>query len=95
MTLRALILVAALAGASVAYAQAPAGGGGGGGGGAPVSPEMQAARAAVRTACAADMKTLCADAQGPAANQCLRANQSKASADCQAALAKLPAPPPR
>ena len=88
MTLRTLILVVALAGAGAAYAQPPAGG-------APASPEVQAARAAVRTACAADVKTLCADAQGPAVNQCLRTNQSKVSADCAAALAKLPAPAPR
>jgi hypothetical protein len=92
MTLRTLILVAALAvGAGAASAQPPAGGGGG----PPPSPEVQAARAAMRAACAADIKTLCADAQGPAVNQCLRTNQSKVSADCAAAMAKLPAPPPR
>ena len=93
MKLRALIVAAAFAAAAgSAFAQPPGGGGGGGG---PPSPEMQAARAAVQTACAADVKSLCADAQGRAVNQCLRTNQSKVSADCAAALAKMPAPPPR
>jgi hypothetical protein len=91
MKLRTLVLVAAFAVAGAASAQPP----GGGGGGPPPSPEVQAARAAMRTACAADIKTLCADAQGPAVNQCLRTNQSKVSADCATAMAKLPAPPPR
>ena len=89
MKLRALIVAAAFAAAAgSAFAQPP-------GGGAPPSPEMQAARAAMQTACAADIKSLCADAQGRAVNQCLRTNQSKVSADCAAAMAKMPAPPPR
>jgi multidrug efflux system membrane fusion protein len=69
--------------------QAPAGQGQGGGGFQP-TPEMQAARAAVQQACAADMAKLCAGQQGREAFMCLRQNAAKASATCQAAMAKMP-----
>jgi multidrug efflux system membrane fusion protein len=54
------------------------------------SPEMQAARAAVRQACAADMQKLCAGQEGREAFMCLRQNAGQASPACQAAMAKMP-----
>jgi hypothetical protein len=54
---------------------------------------MQAARAAMRQACAADMQKLCAGQEGREAFMCLRQNSSKASAPCQAAMAKMPRRP--
>ena len=71
--------------ASQPAASAPAGGGGF----AP-SPEMQAARAAMRQACAADMEMLCAGAEGREAMRCLREKADQASAACKSAIAKLP-----
>jgi hypothetical protein len=71
----------------------PSGGegqGGGQGGGFAPSPEMQAARQAVRQACGADIQKLCAGAKGREAMMCLRQNADQASAGCKAALAKLP-----
>jgi len=83
MTFRSLALGAALVAASSVLAQAPP---------AP-SPEVQAAREAVRKACDSDSKTLCADKQGREMFMCLRSNTDKVSAGCKDALAKLPRPP--
>jgi multidrug efflux system membrane fusion protein len=68
---------------------APASDGHGGGGFQP-TPEMQAARAALRQACAADLQKLCAGQEGREAFMCLRQNAGQASAACQAAMAKMP-----
>ena len=56
------------------------------------SPEMQAARKAVRKSCAGDMKTYCAEQKGREGVMCLRAHSDKLSADCKDALSKLPRP---
>lgn len=74
--------LAAFAFAGAAYAQPP------GGGGAP-SPEMQAARQAMMQACAADVKSLCADKQGREMMMCLRDNADKASQGCKDAMMKM------
>jgi hypothetical protein len=86
-----MILLAALAAASAASAQ-PQGGPGGGGG---LSPEIQAAREAVRQACAADAKTLCEGKQGREMMMCMRENTDKLSAPCKDAMAKMPQRPQR
>ena len=65
------------------------GAGGGGGGGFQPSPEMQAARDAMRKACDADMKKLCPGQEGREAFMCLRQNEDKQSAACKAAQAKM------
>jgi hypothetical protein len=67
-------------------------GGQAGAGGFSFSPEMMAAREAMRQACAPDFEKLCPGAQGREAFMCIRENQAKASAACQAALAKMPRP---
>jgi len=92
MKLQILALVGALSLAGAAAAQPPPGGGGQ----AP-SPEMQAARQAVREACAADMQSLCAGKEGREAMMCLmRDNADKASQGCKDAMAKMRAAmPPR
>jgi hypothetical protein len=92
MKIQIATTIAALALAGAAFAQQP---GGGGGGQAP-SPEMQAARQAMREACAADMQKLCADKQGREAFMCLRENADKVSQGCKDAQAKMRslAPPP-
>jgi hypothetical protein len=91
MKLQILALVGALSLAGAAIAQPPPGGGGQ----AP-SPEMQAARQAMREACAADMSSLCAGKQGREAFMCLRENAEKASQGCKDAMAKMQAAmPPR
>lgn len=82
MKLRIVLIAAALLTAAAAQAQPPA-----------PSPEAQAARDAVRKACADDSKSLCADKQGREAMQCLRGNADKLSAGCKDAMAKLPRPP--
>ena len=64
--------------------------GGQGGGGQGGSPEMQAARAALRQACAADFQKLCPGQEGRDAFMCLREAADQASAGCKAALAKMP-----
>lgn len=61
-----------------------------GGGGFAMSPERQAARAALMKACAGDLAKLCAGAEGREAMMCLRENAAQASAGCQSALAKTP-----
>jgi hypothetical protein len=83
MKIKSVLLIAALLGGECALAQAP-----------DVPPEVQAARAAVRKACASDMQSLCGDKQGREAMQCLRTNSDKLSPDCKDALAKLPRRPP-
>jgi hypothetical protein len=86
MKLKIAIAVAALAMAGSAFAQPPAGGPGAG----PPSPEMKAARQALRQACAADMKTLCdGKAEGHETMMCMRDNADKASAPCKDAMMKM------
>jgi hypothetical protein len=79
MKLHSLLLCASVFAITVAQAQPPA-----------PSPEMQAARDAVRKSCANDMKSYCADKKGREAMQCLHANSDKLSGDCKDALAKMP-----
>lgn len=62
----------------------------GDGGGLAASPEMRAARQALRQACAGDLQKLCAGAEGREAMMCLRDKADQASAGCKAALAKAP-----
>ncbi len=90
MKLQIAVMLAALAVGGAAFAQEPAGGGQ-----AP-SPEMQAARQAMRQACAADMKTLCDGKMGREAMMCMRENADKISAPCKDAMSKMPRrqPPP-
>jgi hypothetical protein len=68
-------------------------GGGQGGGGFQPSPEMMAARQAMMAACGADLQKLCPGQEGRERFMCLRQNESKASAACQAALSKMPRRP--
>ncbi|HUO21334.1 MAG TPA: hypothetical protein VMU59_02320 [Caulobacteraceae bacterium] len=84
MKFRTLVLMAALGGAGGAHAQAPAGG---------ASPDMQAARAAIQKACAADAASLCSGLTGREMNQCLRQNVDKVSPGCKDAMSKMPARP--
>ena len=90
MKLRITLTLAALAVAGSAFAQearrrrpAP-------------TPEMQAARQAMRHACAADMNTYCDAKHGREAKMCMPENNDKLSATCKDAMAKMPArrPPP-
>jgi multidrug efflux system membrane fusion protein len=78
-----------------APAAAPAGssGGQGQGGGFAPSPEMQAARQAMRAACAADFQKLCPGLEGRDAFMCLRQNAEKASGSCKDAMARMPRRP--
>jgi multidrug efflux system membrane fusion protein len=69
---------------------APAGQAAQGQGGFTPSPQMQAARAAMRQACAADMQKLCAGLEGREAFMCLREKSGQASQGCKAAMAKMP-----
>jgi len=69
------------------------GGGGGGGGGFTPSPDMMAAREAMRKACDPDIKKLCAGQEGREAFMCLRQNIDKASGACKDAMAKMPRRP--
>ncbi len=82
MILASALAASALLAAAAAQAQPPA-----------PSPELQAARDAVRKACAEDSKALCGDKQGREMMQCMRANSDKLSAGCKDAMAKLPRPP--
>ncbi|THD80544.1 MAG: hypothetical protein E7812_07380 [Phenylobacterium sp.] len=84
LKLKLLIVAGALAATTSAFAQ-PAGGGGGAG----QSPEMQAARTAMREACAADLKGLCDGKQGRDAMMCLRDNADKVGGGCKDAMAKM------
>ena len=88
MKLSIMVTLAALAVGGSALAQQPAPGGGGG-----QSPEVVAARQAMRAACAADFKTLCDGKEGREAFMCLRQNADKASAGCKDAMSKMPARP--
>jgi hypothetical protein len=93
MKLCIAITLAALAAAGSAFAQQPPPGPGGGG----PTPEMQAARQAMREACAADMKTLCDGKERRELMMCMRENSEKASQPCKDAIAKMPrrpGPPP-
>jgi hypothetical protein len=83
MKLRITLTLATLAVAGSALAQPPA-----------ATPEMQAARAAMRQACAADMKTLCDGKEGREMMQCMRASADKVSAPCKDAMSKMPQRPP-
>lgn len=86
MKIRTMMFAVALLATAAAQAQPPA-----------PSPEQQAARDAMRKACADDSKTLCGDKQGREATACLRSNADKLSAGCKDAMSKLPGrsgPPP-
>jgi hypothetical protein len=84
MKLSSLLLVVSLLSAAAVQAQAP-----------PVpAPQVQAARAAVRKSCAADIQSLCADKKGHEAMVCLRGNPDKVSAGCKDAMSKLHPPSP-
>jgi hypothetical protein len=85
MKLKITLTLAALAVAGSAFAQPPAGG---------PTPEMMAARQAMRQACAADMKTLCDGKEGREMMQCLRGSADKVSAPCKDAMSKMPQRPP-
>lgn len=80
MKLKIAIALGALSilGGAVAQAQQPE-----------PSPEMQAARQAMREACAADFKTLCDGKTGREAFMCLRENAEKVSQPCKDAMAKM------
>lgn len=69
-----------------------AAGGQAGAAGFSASPQMLAAREAMRQACAPDFQKLCAGMSGRDAFMCIRQNQAKASPACQAALSKTPRP---
>jgi hypothetical protein len=101
MKLQIAAALSALAVAGAAMAQdAPPPPGGGMGPGGPPSPEMMAARQAMRQACAADMKTLCDGKMGREAMMCMRDNAEKVSQPCKDAMMKMralrgaPPPPP-
>lgn len=90
MKLIVLATLAALAVGGSAFAQEPAPGAGAG-----PSPDIMAARQAMRAACAADFKTLCEGKQGAEAMMCLRDNADKTSQPCKDAMAKMPRRQPR
>lgn len=79
-TLTPLILLTALSAAGAAYAE--------GGGG--LSPEVHAARDAVRKACAADAQSLCAGKQRREMMICLGDNTAKLNAPCADAMSRMP-----
>ncbi|MDB5424649.1 MAG: hypothetical protein JWQ29_2065 [Phenylobacterium sp.] len=85
MRLMPMIVLAALSVGSAALAQ--------GGGG--LSPEVHAARDAVRQACAADATRLCEGKAGREVMMCMRDNADKLSGPCKEALAKMPPRQPR
>ena len=57
--------------------------------GGQASPQMQAARQAIRQACAADMQKLCAGQEGREAMSCLRDKPDQVSAGCRDAMTKM------
>ncbi len=65
------------------------GGAAGGGGGFTPSPEMMAAREAMKKACAADNAKLCPGVEGRDLFMCMRENEDKQSAGCKASMAKM------
>jgi len=77
------------AGGGFSGAGAGAGGGGGGGGFTP-TPEMLAAREAMKKACANDNAKVCPGLEGRELFMCMRQNDDKLSGGCKAAMAKLP-----
>jgi hypothetical protein len=77
-------------GGGSATASQSADAGGAPGGGYTPSPQMQAARQALRQACAADLQKLCPGQEGREAFMCLRENADHVSAGCKAAFAKMP-----
>ena len=85
MKLQIAIILAALAIGGSAFAQEPAAGGGR----AAPTPEMQAARQAMRQACAADAKILCDGKEGREAMMCMRDNAEKVSQPCKDAMMKM------
>ncbi|HSV03871.1 MAG TPA: hypothetical protein VLI41_11775 [Phenylobacterium sp.] len=91
LSLIAGLAAVAFAGAALAQEPAPPPGAGAG-----PSPEMMAARQAMRQACAADFQSLCEGKAGREAMMCLRDNADKVSQGCKDAIAKMPrrAPPP-
>ena len=93
MKLQIAVALAALSIGGAAFAQEPPAGGGD----RPApSPEMMAARQAMRQACAADAKTLCDGKMGREQMMCMRENADKLSAPCKDAMSKMPRrqPPP-
>lgn len=80
--LRPLIVISLLSVGATAQAQSPP---------AP-SQEQQAARAAIKQSCAADLKSYCAGKKGHEAMMCLRSNEDKVSTGCKDAMAKMPKP---
>jgi len=68
---------------ATAPAASPSTGGGG-------SPEIMAARQAMRQACAADSAKVCPGLEGRELFMCIRQNEDKLSAPCRAAIAKMP-----
>lgn len=91
MFLRAVLAVAAFAVSAPAFAQTgPAAGQPSDQSPAPSSSPMTAAREQVRKACAADLKTYCADLpQGGRIGQCPRVNFDKLSPDCKTQLEQM------
>lgn len=53
------------------------------------NPAMQAARQAVMTQCAADMKTYCDGKTGPDMRTCMQENAMKMSDGCKSAMAAM------
>ncbi|HEX3888244.1 MAG TPA: efflux RND transporter periplasmic adaptor subunit [Phenylobacterium sp.] len=82
------------ASAPAAGAAPAASAGGQSGGGFSPSPEMAAAFAEVRKACASDNTKLCPGKEGRDLMMCIHENSDKLSAGCQAARAKMPHRPP-
>jgi hypothetical protein len=70
-----------------------AGGSGGGAGGFTPTPEMMAAREAMKKACAADNAKVCPGLEGRELFMCIRQNEDKLSGGCKAAIAKMPRRP--
>lgn len=89
MKFKTMIVVAAFAAAGGGSALAQ----GMGPGGAGPTPEMRAARQAMRLACATDAKTLCGGKAGPEMRMCMRENMAKVSTPCKDAIAKMPRRP--
>lgn len=83
MKLQVVVALAALSIGGAAFAQQAPGGGAG------LSPQMQAARQAMRQACATDAKTLCDGMRGREAMMCMRDHADKVSQPCKDAMAKM------
>jgi multidrug efflux system membrane fusion protein len=72
---------------------APGASAGAGAGGFTPSPEMLAAREAMKKACAADNAKVCPGLEGRELFMCIRQNDDKLSGACKAAIAKMPRRP--